>query len=77
MSITQSTIDEIKRLSVSEKIRIVEEIWDSIMAQEQYPDLTEQQSHTLNTRLDSYHANPSLGRTWDDIKAKFFASGQL
>ena len=72
MSITQSTVDEIKLLSVSERILIVEEIWDSIMAQGQYPDLTKEQERILNERIDSYHANPSQGRTWDEIKAEFW-----
>ena len=72
MSITQSTVDEIKLLSISEKILIVEEIWDSIITQDQYPDLTDEQARVLNARIDSYHANPSQGRTWDEIKAEYW-----
>lgn len=65
------TIDEIKKLNVSEKIMIVEEIWDSIVKNDEYPELTEAQCAELNKRIDSYHANPQQGRTWDEIKDKF------
>lgn len=76
MSITQSTVDEIKSLSVSEKILIVEEIWDSILVQCQYPDLTKEQESILNERIDSYHANPTQGRTWDELKSEFWNAAE-
>ncbi len=71
MSISQMTIDEIKKLSLSEKILIIEEIWDSIAKDNEYPELTDIQREELNRRIDSYHANPNQGRTWDEIKNNF------
>jgi putative addiction module component (TIGR02574 family) len=53
MSITQATVGEIKKLGTAEKIRIVEEIWDSILEQGDAPDLTEAQAAELNRRIDS------------------------
>jgi len=41
MSISQMTIDEIKKMSVSKKVLIIEEIWDSIAKENEYPELTE------------------------------------
>ncbi len=68
MPISQETIDKIKKLDTSEKIGIIEEIWNSIAEEEDYPELTEEQHHELNRRIESYHANPNQGRTWDQIK---------
>ncbi len=68
MSISQMTIDEIKKLSLSENILIIEEIWNSIAKDNEYPELTDIQREELNRRIDSYHANPNQGRTWDEIK---------
>ncbi len=68
MSITKTQIDEIKNLSISEKILIVEEIWDSIASSSEYPEITDSQKTELNKRIDSYHADPDQGRTWDEIK---------
>ncbi len=68
MIINQVTIDEIKKLSPSEKILIVEEIWDSIAKDNEYPELTEAQRNEPDRRIDSYHAGSFEGRTWEDIK---------
>ena len=68
MGINQDTIDEIKKLSLPEKVLIVEEIWNSIAQDNEYPELTDEQKTELNRRIDSYHANPKKGKTWDEIK---------
>ncbi len=74
MGFSQVKIDEIKKLSLAEKILIVEEIWDNILKNEEYPELTEAQATELNKRIDAYHANPKRGRTWDEIKNNFWRS---
>ncbi len=76
MSINQLTIDEIKKLSMSEKILIVQEIWDSIAKENEYPELTEAQRGELSRRIDSYHAGSFEGRTWEDIKNDYWQSEQ-
>ncbi len=77
MSINQATIDEIKKMGLSEKILIVEEIWDSIAKDSEYPDLTDAQRSELNRRIDSYHAHPGQGRTWEEIKDEYWKEKQL
>ena len=32
-------------------------------------ELNEAQRKELNSRLESFHDNPSTGRTWDEVKA--------
>jgi len=66
--------DEIKKLSFPEKMRIIDQLWDSIMKNNEYPELTETQQTELNQRIDSYHANPQQGKTWDEIKHNFWQS---
>ena len=68
MNINEIAINEIKKLSVPDKMLIIEKIWDSIVIENEYPELTETQLIELNRRIDSYHANPHQGRTWDEIK---------
>ena len=31
-------------------------------------ELSEEQKKELNTRIDSFHKDPSIGRSWNDIK---------
>jgi putative addiction module component (TIGR02574 family) len=74
MNAIHTTVAEINKHSLSEKILIVEEIWDNIFKDNEYLPLTEPQEAELNRRIDSYHANPQQGRTWDEIKANFWQS---
>lgn len=74
MNAVHATVAEINKLSLAEKILIVEEIWDNIFKDNEYLPLTEPQAAELNRRIDSYHANPQQGRTWDEIKANFWQS---
>ena len=63
--------EEAKKLSVAERITLVEEIWDSIAEDNGCFELTEAQKQELDRRLDSFSRNPSQGRAWEDIKADF------
>jgi putative addiction module component (TIGR02574 family) len=64
------TTQEIKKLSVAERIMIVEEIWDSIAADQESLDVTEAQRHELDRRLDAYHSSPEEGSSWDEVKRR-------
>ena len=63
--------EEAKKLSVAERITLVEEIWDSIAEDNGCFELTEAQKQELDRRLDSLDRDPSQGRTWEEIKADF------
>ena len=60
----------IERLSVDEKISLVEEIWDSIA--EDTP-LTEAQYVELDRRLQDHRANPDDVVPWEVVKASISA----
>ena len=57
-----------KKLSIPERIALVEEIWDSIAEDNGCFELTEAQKQELDRRLEMFYANPSQGRTWEEIK---------
>ncbi len=67
MNIT-ATLNEIVSLSIEERIRLVQAIWDSIAAEQAYPDLTETQKRELDHRIDDYEINPDNVMTWEEIK---------
>ena len=66
--------EEAKKLSIPERLALVEEIWDSIAEDNEYFELTEEQRQELDRRLEAFRANPSRGRTWEEIKADFLNS---
>ena len=61
---------EILRLSISERIRLVEDIWDSIREVPESVELTEEEKEELDKRLDAYHNNPHAGSPWSMVKER-------
>jgi putative addiction module component (TIGR02574 family) len=59
----------IDQLSMAQRILLVEEIWDSIIAEEE-PPLTEAQKQDLQRRLAAYELNPKAGSSWEEVKAR-------
>ena len=68
------TPSEIKKLSVAERILIVEEIWDSIAAEQESVQLTEAQKTELDGRIVSCDASPNEGKSWEEIKRRLETS---
>lgn len=68
MDIT-ATLNEITALSIEDRISLVQAIWDTIAAEQAYPDLTEVQKQELDRRIADCEANPNDVLTWDEIKA--------
>lgn len=66
--------EQAKKLSIPDRILLVEEIWDSIAEENQAFELTDAQQRELDRRLESSRNNPGQGRTWDEIKAEFMSS---
>lgn len=59
---------EILKLSVSERIFLVEAIWDSISEEPQQPELTNKQKEHLKRRLEMYRKNPENLLSWKQVK---------
>ena len=66
--------EEAKKLSIAERINLVEEIWDSIAEENGCFELSEAQKEELDRRLEANRANPSRGRTWEEIRSEFLKS---
>ena len=65
-----------KNLSIAERIRLVEEIWDTIAEENEAFELTPAQKLELDRRLELTRNNPGRGRPWDEIRSKFMKSRQ-
>jgi len=59
---------DILNLSVSERIQLVEDIWDSIAQVPESIELSEAQRVELDKRLDAYRRDPSQGSPWDVVR---------
>lgn len=61
------TATETLELSVSERIQLVEDIWDTIVIEATSIELTEEEKKIIDARLEKYHQNPELGSPWKDV----------
>lgn len=64
---------EILQLSVSERIQLIEDIWDSIAATPEQLPLTQAQKDELDRRIEAYHQNPDVGFSWQEVQEKIRA----
>jgi len=63
-------VSEILELSVAEKIRIVEEIWNSIAKNSESLQLSDEERAELDRRLQEYRKDPTEGIEWNQLKTK-------
>jgi len=62
-------------LSVSERIQLVGDIWDTIAQVPEKVVLTDEQKTELDYRLDAYHKNPEDGSPWEMVKERIRSRG--
>ena len=60
----------IDRLSLAERIVLVEEIWDSIAAEAELLEVPQSHKDELDLRLTAHEANPRTGSSWEDVKTR-------
>ena len=59
----------LRKLPLEERIRLVEDLWDSIAADQSALPLTQEQREELDRRLDAYERDGSPGRPVEDVVA--------
>lgn len=65
-------LKEIKKLSVAERVQLVEAIWDSIEegAFNKHFPITKEQQDEIERRLDRYERGESKVYTWEEVKQR-------
>ena len=63
-------MDAIRKLSVSERLALVEEIWDSISADPASIPVSEAQIAEARRRLADHDADPTSAVPWEDAEAR-------
>jgi putative addiction module component (TIGR02574 family) len=64
------SIDEIKMLDITERIILVEEIWDSIAKEQDSLVLSDYEKKILDERLISLTKTPHNLLSWEEIKSR-------
>lgn len=63
-------LEEILKLSVPERILVVEAIWDSIEDKDEKLGVDIETQKLLDERLASHERNPKEGASWQDVKSR-------
>jgi putative addiction module component (TIGR02574 family) len=63
-------IKEILKLSVEERLHLVQTIWDSISGEAEDAEISKEHKAILNDRLESYKKNPEDNVNWEDVDKK-------
>ncbi len=65
--------DDILKLTVSERLELIDTIWDSITMDGSDLPLTEAHRREIDRRLDQYAVNPPPLSSWDEVRARIEA----
>lgn len=63
-------LSDVLELPVSERLKLVEAIWESIAEAPDALQLTEEQRTELDRRLHEYERNPDAGSPWSEVKER-------
>jgi putative addiction module component (TIGR02574 family) len=66
----QTLVEQIKKLSIPERILIVEDIWDSIAVSNEELSIKKEQKAELNRRLNDYNNNKLKSSNWKTVKRR-------
>jgi putative addiction module component (TIGR02574 family) len=66
------TYAEILALPPSERLQLLEAIWDSLIEMPEAIPVSPEVRDELDRRLDAYYRNPKAARPWDEIKDELF-----
>lgn len=69
-------MEDVKKMPISERIQLVEDIWDTIATVPSESHGTLKLSKTelaeLDRRRDAHQADPTSGSPWKEVRSKLF-----
>ena len=68
------TVTDALDLSIPERTQLVEDIWDTIVVEADFVELTEEEKKIIDRRLEAYHQNPDLGSLWEEVFKRIVSS---
>ena len=66
----KATTAELTRLPVSERLELIEQLWDSIDAEADALPLSDWQHEEIDVRIDALERGASVGAPWDEVRRR-------
>jgi putative addiction module component (TIGR02574 family) len=70
------SVEHYRSLSIPERLRLVEEIWDSIAEDTESLSLSPEQRAELDRRWADHEADPSSAIPWERVRNESFGHGE-
>jgi len=61
-------LERFRKLPSTEKIRLVQQLWDEIADEAAHLPLTDAQKRLLDEQIDEYEANPNAVEPWEQAR---------
>ena len=69
-----TAFQDLRKLPVSERIQLVEDLWDTIAEDAPAMGLTPEHISELDRRLDALEAQPGAGTPWEIARERILSS---
>ena len=69
MSDTANTT-ELTRLPVAERLKLIEQLWDSLEAEVDSLPLSDWQRKEIDDRIEALESGTSVGAPWDEVRRR-------
>ena len=69
-----AALTALRLVPLHERIQLVEELWDTVVAEQAEVPLSDEQLSELDSRRAEMAANPSIGIPWEQVKASLRAA---
>ncbi|HEX7707608.1 MAG TPA: addiction module protein [Thermoanaerobaculia bacterium] len=66
--------EEIQEMPVPQRIELIGELWNSVIAAEDALPITDEHRRLLDESIEEYRQNPDAARPWDDVRREVFRS---
>jgi putative addiction module component (TIGR02574 family) len=61
------TPDELRQLSVDDRLRLIEQLWDSLDSEADRLPMPDWQRAEIDKRFDALENGTSVGASWDEV----------
>ena len=68
---TKLQMAELRKLSVKDKIKVVQTLWDDIADEQSFDNLSAEHKKILEERLQKIDSGTAKFKSWSEIQAKF------
>jgi putative addiction module component (TIGR02574 family) len=69
-SLNEQLSSEIRRLPISARVKLAEQIWDSVVDDETSFELPDSQKSALDERISAHEQSPDRGKPWEEVKQR-------